>query len=187
MKSLENRIPPPILVLIVGSLMAIAKWQLPEENLFGRLYLPMLGILGVLGTGIGLLAFLAFGQAKTTIDPVNLERASTLVTKGVYRFTRNPMYLALTTLLLTWAGYLDFKWVFLGPLAFVFSSIAFKSFQRRRSWERNLAENIQHIAGECADGFKQSQITPDRSSTMPFTLGATAKPTVLPTLHHGES
>jgi protein-S-isoprenylcysteine O-methyltransferase Ste14 len=49
------------------------------------------------------LAFFQFWRAHTTIDPFRPERATRLVTSGVYALTRNPMYLGLSMLLLGWA------------------------------------------------------------------------------------
>jgi protein-S-isoprenylcysteine O-methyltransferase Ste14 len=119
MKTLENKIPPPVLVLIIGTLMAcathfVAGAPLPEQARFAISVLC-----GLIGLVFGLSAFFAFGRAKTTIDPVYIERASTLVTSGIYRYSRNPMYVALTALLLCWAAYLSSWWGFAGPLFFV--------------------------------------------------------------------
>lgn len=57
--------------------------------------------LGVAGTGAG-----AFRRAATTVDPTRPERASTLVSNGIYRYTRNPMYLGMAFVLLGWSVYL---------------------------------------------------------------------------------
>jgi protein-S-isoprenylcysteine O-methyltransferase Ste14 len=50
-----------------------------------------------------LMAFFQFWRAHTTINPHRPESATTLVTSGVYAWTRNPMYLGLAVLLLGWA------------------------------------------------------------------------------------
>ena len=49
------------------------------------------------------MAFFQFWRAHTTINPHRPESASKLVTSGVYAWTRNPMYLGLSVLLLGWA------------------------------------------------------------------------------------
>jgi protein-S-isoprenylcysteine O-methyltransferase Ste14 len=49
------------------------------------------------------MAFFQFWRAHTTINPYRPENATTLVTSGVYAWTRNPMYLGLSLLLLGWA------------------------------------------------------------------------------------
>ena len=60
-------------------------------------------LVGVSLDGIALLHFL---RSRTTINPLKPDSVSALVTGGVYRLTRNPMYLGLATLLLAWAIYL---------------------------------------------------------------------------------
>jgi protein-S-isoprenylcysteine O-methyltransferase Ste14 len=47
------------------------------------------------------------------------EIASSLVTSGAYRFTRNPMYLGLCLLLVAWALFLSSLLAFVGPLLFI--------------------------------------------------------------------
>jgi protein-S-isoprenylcysteine O-methyltransferase Ste14 len=61
----------------------------------------------------------AFRRARTTINPLNPEQASSVVTDGIYRHTRNPMYLGFAMMLVGWAIYLDVAWELLGPVAFV--------------------------------------------------------------------
>jgi protein-S-isoprenylcysteine O-methyltransferase Ste14 len=73
----------------------------------------------VLAGAFGLPALRAFRQAATTIDPVRIDRASALVTGGIYRATRNPMYVSLTLLLVAWALWLGGWWAWAGPVALV--------------------------------------------------------------------
>ena len=58
----------------------------------------------LLGAGVvvSLQAFSAFREAETTFDPHIVSDASTLVTEGIYRFSRNPMYLGLMLLVIGW-------------------------------------------------------------------------------------
>jgi protein-S-isoprenylcysteine O-methyltransferase Ste14 len=64
-------------------------------------------------------AFIQFRRAHTTVNPHTPEAATTLVTTGVYAWTRNPMYLGLTLLLLGWAIRLGTLSPLVGPLLFV--------------------------------------------------------------------
>ena len=57
----------------------------------------------VLALIIGLSAVLGFHRVQTTVNPLKPDAASTLVVHGVYRWTRNPMYLAMLLMLVAWA------------------------------------------------------------------------------------
>ena len=45
------------------------------------------------GLAIEITAVLAFFKARTTVNPVHIEKASQLVTGGLYQFSRNPCLL----------------------------------------------------------------------------------------------
>ena len=47
------------------------------------------------------------------------EGTSSLVTSGIYRFTRNPMYVGLLFVLIAWAVFLSTPWLVIGPFVFV--------------------------------------------------------------------
>ena len=63
-------------------------------------------------------ALIQFRRAYTTVNPHRPETTTTLVTSGVYAWTRNPMYLGLWVLLLGWAIKLGSLSPFAGPLLF---------------------------------------------------------------------
>jgi protein-S-isoprenylcysteine O-methyltransferase Ste14 len=52
---------------------------------------------------IGLSAVFGFHRAKTTANPLKPEASTALVSGGIYRWTRNPMYLAMLLVLVGWA------------------------------------------------------------------------------------
>ncbi len=117
-RSLEHKIPPPILVPVIGAAMwAVAQLRpsLPiDRNL--RLVAAMPFVLS--GLSFLALGVLAFWKAKTTIDPVRIEAASSFVSDGVYRYTRNPMYVGFAGLLVGWALYLAVPYALFGPVGF---------------------------------------------------------------------
>jgi len=47
-------------------------------------------------------SMLLFLRSKTTVNPIQPERASALVVSGVYQLSRNPMYLGLVLCLTGW-------------------------------------------------------------------------------------
>ena len=67
------------------------------------------------GVGVPLSGVMQFARANTTIHPTSPEKTSTLVTSGIYGYTRNPMYLGLVLLLSAWGCYLgsllSFLWL----------------------------------------------------------------------------
>jgi protein-S-isoprenylcysteine O-methyltransferase Ste14 len=118
MSALNHKLPPPLVFLIVAVAMWAATYALPSYPIANPLRLAIIGLCGAVGLWFAITAFFAFGRAGTTIDPVHVDAASSLVTGGVYRVTRNPMYVALTSLLLGWAAYLSVPWTAIGPAAF---------------------------------------------------------------------
>jgi protein-S-isoprenylcysteine O-methyltransferase Ste14 len=61
----------------------------------------------VIGQSISISGMVSFRRAKTTINPIKPSAASSLVTSGVYRYTRNPMYLGLSVTLMAWGVFLS--------------------------------------------------------------------------------
>ena len=90
-------VPPPLIFVFCALLMKFLPpiWQFPSS-----LWLVM--VFGGMGCAIGAASVLQFLLAKTTLNPFQLETASQLVTGGIYRLSRNPMYLSLVFILLAW-------------------------------------------------------------------------------------
>lgn len=117
--ALETRVPPPLVAAIVALAMYGARTRGLVLPLDRPARIAVAGGLAVVGLAVALSAVLAFRRARTTIDPHRIDRVSTLVTRGVFAVTRNPMYLGVALLLTGWAVYLGTLPMFLGPLLFV--------------------------------------------------------------------
>src|SRR5689334_13300052 len=118
MKALENKIPPPVLALIIAAAMwGAAKLQSPLAIESG-LRITLMLALGVIALAFSIGGVIAFRAARTTINPVHVDRASSVVTGGVYRLSRNPMYVSLTALLTAWAVFLAVPVTIIGPIVF---------------------------------------------------------------------
>lgn len=99
MSALELKIPPVVVVLLTGAAMWLASVALPSLafSFPGR---PVAAAaLAVAGGVVAVLGVMTFRQARTTVNPFTPQAASALVTSGIYRFTRNPMYLGMLLLL----------------------------------------------------------------------------------------
>lgn len=119
MNWLERRIPPPLAGALVGVVMWLAAPFGPVLALDPVTRHVIAACLVVVGIAFDLAGVRAFRAVRTTINPLAPQRASTLVTAGVYRITRNPMYLGLCCILLGWAAWLAALAPFLGPPVFV--------------------------------------------------------------------
>lgn len=97
---MELKLPPVIVFLLFALGMYLLSLWLPFGffEFFGRLLLAK--VLIGLAIIIGLISLVQFFRSKTTVNPQKPNRASSLVTNGLYAFSRNPMYLALLLLLL---------------------------------------------------------------------------------------
>jgi len=64
-------------------------------------------ILVITGLALNLLPKLLFRQGNTTVNPLQPGRTTRLITSGIYRYTRNPMYLGHAAILSGWALHLS--------------------------------------------------------------------------------
>lgn len=119
MKSLELKIPPPVVALLIASAMWASSFAIPlvEFSSVARVFAA--AVVAMAGGVVALLGAISFRRAKTTFNPMRPEDSSSLVTSGIYRFTRNPMYLGLLLALVAWAIFLSSPWLIAGPLVFV--------------------------------------------------------------------
>lgn len=119
MTTLELKVPPPIVAALAAAAMGGLAWVTPALAWPRPLRGSLAALLVVAGVAMALAGVLEFRRARTTVHPLRPERASTLVHGGVYRVTRNPMYLGMLAVLLGWAAWLAAPWALLGPAAFV--------------------------------------------------------------------
>ncbi len=92
-------VPPPVWLIAAGGVQhAVAGRRRPT-----RASKVLAAALAAAAGGLACSAILTFLRAGTTIDPEHPQRASVLVTEGPFRYTRNPMYVALTGVLLAHA------------------------------------------------------------------------------------
>jgi protein-S-isoprenylcysteine O-methyltransferase Ste14 len=104
--ALELKVPPVALVFLFGALM----WLVSAYTRF-TIALPwrtgFACIVCTVGLAMAVAGVSAFRRAKTTVNPFTPDATTTMVTSGIYRFTRNPMYLGLLFALAGWAIYLS--------------------------------------------------------------------------------
>ncbi len=143
---LEFRVPPPVVALVVAGLMwSVASWgpaiALPVSRR------ALVGVLVCVGFAFDLLGLLAFRAVRTTLNPLRPETASTLVTHGIYRVSRNPMYVGLALLLTAWAVHLSSWLAFIGPVLFVAFITRFQIAPEERAIARLFPDEYAAYAG----------------------------------------
>ncbi|MEI7429152.1 MAG: isoprenylcysteine carboxylmethyltransferase family protein [Betaproteobacteria bacterium] len=119
MQALELKLPPPLIASLAGLGMWLTSQQTPELTLLWRWHLEIACLLALSGGLFDISGALAFYKFRTTINPLKPANTSAMVTCGVYRYSRNPMYCGLLLMLCGWAIYLSHPLAFLGLPAFV--------------------------------------------------------------------
>jgi protein-S-isoprenylcysteine O-methyltransferase Ste14 len=124
-------------------------WALPAGILLPRLD-PWHAILCAVVAGIGLAicfaGVLAFRQSRTTVDPRTPAAASSLVVGGIYRYTRNPMYLGFLLVLLALALYLGTLTAVLLLPVFVFYLNEFQIKPEERALRKRFGTDFDFYA-----------------------------------------
>jgi protein-S-isoprenylcysteine O-methyltransferase Ste14 len=119
LQALELKIPPPaIAAVLAGAMWGFAR-VMPLWGAFARMRIGVTTAMAAFGLLVSAAAIVAFVRARTTINPTIPGATSALVSSGVFRFTRNPMYLGLLCFLIAWAAFLSSAWALCGPAAFV--------------------------------------------------------------------
>ncbi len=97
---MKNKIPPPI-VTLVFIIISFGISELWPSISFGNVLPSQLPILVIIIAAIIMIwAVIAFRRAKTTVNPLQPEKASSLVTSGIFSLSRNPMYLGMLLILI---------------------------------------------------------------------------------------
>lgn len=105
--ALELKVPPVALLLAAALAMWLAPSAGPDFGLPPMARTTLASALVAGGICLSLTGVASFLHAHTTVNPTKPGSASSLVTTGIYRFTRNPMYLGLLLILLGWAVFLS--------------------------------------------------------------------------------
>lgn len=115
--NLNTKIPPPVVAL----LFAAAMWLTSQEadNPVGKARVLAIIACWFIGTCFSASALLAFRKAKTTVNPLKPQSATSLVVSGVFGLSRNPMYVGMAFILLAWSIYLGTALSLSGVVGFI--------------------------------------------------------------------
>ena len=112
------KIPPPILVLILVTSIYLSKNKLEIIDFPYRHSISLLILL--IGIFILINPVFKFIKSKTTVNPIKFKKVNKLVTSGIYKYSRNPMYLGMILIIIsTTVIYLNYYSI-ITPLIFYF-------------------------------------------------------------------
>ena len=116
---MNNKIPPPIITLICGLGIYFSRPLFPKYNYISIDIIAASFLL--LGIIILITAVLSFKRQSTTVSPLQPEKASYLVVSGIFKYSRNPMYLGMLLILIS----MTIKFNFVGGILIIFAFITF--------------------------------------------------------------
>ncbi len=146
MDSLELKIPPVLLVIIFACLMLGTDYLLPGMVVNPALQYTLAAALVLTGAAIALAGVIHFKKAQTTVNPLSPESSASLVIEGVYRVTRNPMYVGFLLVLLGWSVVLSNPFAALITTGFVIYMNRFQILPEERA--------LQNLFGDAYIDYK---------------------------------
>ena len=107
---MNNRIPPPIVTFICGITIYYSKSFFNDFLSYSNNRISL--FLLILGLFVFISAVRSFRKQKTTVNPLAPKQASSLVVSGIFKYSRNPMYLGMLIVLLS----ISFKFNLIGGI-----------------------------------------------------------------------
>lgn len=108
MSALELKIKPPIVAFIAAIIMVLIDHFWPSERLgLGQLQMGIMLLLITAGLMLPITGIKRFIQAGTTVHPDLKHATNKLVMSGIYRVSRNPMYLGILLNLIAFSVWLN--------------------------------------------------------------------------------
>jgi len=112
---LDCKIPPVVVLIVSASIVVGIPYIFP---FYGIRSIGLCIFFIVMGVIVAFSGVWEFRKSKTTLNPTTPEKSSRIVDTGIYRFSRNPMYLGMAFMLvgliwglgnyLSWLGFLAF-------------------------------------------------------------------------------
>jgi protein-S-isoprenylcysteine O-methyltransferase Ste14 len=99
---IKTRIPPPVYALATAGVMWLVARFAPAARVIVMPWNNVGWGLIAMGLGIDLYSVILFIRTRTTVNPMQVHRANRLIVTGLYRISRNPMYLGLVLALSGW-------------------------------------------------------------------------------------
>tara|TARA_Y100000741_G_scaffold51658_1_gene35428 strand:+ start:6468 stop:6914 length:447 start_codon:yes stop_codon:yes gene_type:complete len=139
---MKKRIPPPLTAMLCVLIIFLSKSIFPS---FVFSYKLQLGIfVSTVGFLLLIISIKSFIDNKTTINPLNLKKSTYLVTSGVFRFSRNPMYLGMLLFLLGTAIILNIIGGLIISILFIFYMNFFQIIPEEKALQNLFGKNYRN-------------------------------------------
>tara|TARA_B100000686_G_scaffold136355_1_gene143623 strand:- start:756 stop:1202 length:447 start_codon:yes stop_codon:yes gene_type:complete len=139
---MKKRIPPPLIAMLCVLIIFLSKSIFPS---FVFSYKLQLGIfVSTIGFLLLIVSIKSFIDNKTTINPLNLKKSTYLVTSGVFRFSRNPMYLGMLLFLLGAAIILNIIGGLIISILFIFYMNFFQIIPEEKALQNLFGKNYRN-------------------------------------------
>lgn len=102
MSILELKIPPLLVAVIFAFLMWLTALWTNELGLLKYYKWAFFVTFFCMGLFFSVSGVVSFKKANTTVNPTTPGASSSLVTTGIYRYSRNPMYVGFLFMLIAW-------------------------------------------------------------------------------------
>ena len=132
-------IPPPLLCLLIGT----AMYFLPKVASYS-VHFAVIAFVITLSFLIALSSVVQFFICKTSINPHDFKHTTQLVSTGIFRFSRNPMYLSLLLMLIAWTVWLGNSLAWIGVLAFILVINRFQIAREETYLESKFGDEYRH-------------------------------------------
>lgn len=136
------RIPPPVVAFAAAMAVYFTPGFAGQAPLLAGPSLVLGLCLAIAGLLIIVLAILQFRRARTTVNPLRPDKASQLVDNGIFRFSRNPMYLGMAVILLGWVSMVGSVLAMIWVLAFVGYITLFQIRPEERAMQKLFADDF---------------------------------------------
>ena len=100
---LKTKIPPPVIALTFIAILYISSVLMVRFTFEGQSIFAL--FIFILGLGCVFSAVIQFRKVNTTVNPLDPESASHLVVGGIFKYSRNPMYVGLFVAILAFGIY----------------------------------------------------------------------------------
>ena len=145
---MKKRIPPPIITMLCVLVIFLSKSIFPSFLFPYKLEIGI--VISIFGLLLLIVSVKSFINNNTTINPLNLKKSTYLVTNGLFRFSRNPMYLGMLLFLVGTSIILNIIGGLIISILFIFYMNFFQIIPEEKALEnlfgkdyRNYKKNIR--------------------------------------------